>query len=92
MRETSFDLVILDILMPKLDGYGVLRKMAEAGLKTPVIMLTARADDDSVWDGYSRGATLYVTKPFDNKYLIDAVNYLIGDLSEAERREIERRL
>jgi len=92
IRSQKFDLVILDILMPKMDGFQVAKRMEQMGVQTPVIMLTAKADDESMWEGYRSGATLYVPKPFDNKYLLDAVRYLIGDISEQERREIERRL
>ena len=62
------------------------------GLQTPVVLLTAKADDSSMWEGYEKGATLYVTKPFENRYLLDAVNYFIGNISEAEKRRIERQL
>jgi len=92
MKKNRYDLVILDILMPNMDGFEVAKKMGEMDIHTPVIMLTAKADDKSMWEGYRHGATLYIPKPFENKYLVDAVNYLIGDISEEQRREIERRL
>ena len=92
VKQKHYDLIILDILMPKMDGYEVAKNLGEMGITTPIIMLTAKADDKSMWEGFRHGATLYVPKPFENKYLLDAVNYLIGDLTEQERREIERRL
>lgn len=92
LSSGDYDLMVLDIMMPKLDGYGVMKKLQERGMLLPVVMLTAKADDESVWEGYKQGATLYVTKPFENRLIIDAVNYLIGDISEDERRRIERAL
>lgn len=92
IRSKKFDLIILDILMPHMDGFEVAKKLDQMGLQIPVIMLTAKADDKSMWEGYKSGASLYVPKPFENKYILDAINYLIGDLTEQERREIERRL
>jgi DNA-binding response OmpR family regulator len=64
LSYTDFDAVILDIMMPKADGYEVLKQLREAGKKTPVIFLTAR---DSVTDrvkGLDSGANDYLIKPF----------------------------
>ncbi|HEU0104474.1 MAG TPA: response regulator transcription factor [Mycobacteriales bacterium] len=63
-RAGSFDLVLLDVGLPALDGFAVLRRLRGEGVRTPVIMLTAR---DSVGDtvaGLEGGANDYVTKPF----------------------------
>ena len=92
LSSGRYDLMVLDIMMPKMDGYEVMREMQQRGMALPVVMLTAKVDDDSVWEGYKQGATLYITKPFENKMLVDAVNYLIGDISEEERQRIERSL
>lgn len=64
LSYTDFDAVILDIMMPKADGYAVLRSLREAGKKTPVIFLTAK---DSIPDrvkGLDSGANDYIIKPF----------------------------
>ena len=92
LSSGRFDLMVLDIMMPKMDGYEVMREIQQRGMALPVVMLTAKVDDDSVWEGYKQGATLYITKPFENKMLVDAVNYLIGDISEEERQRIEKSL
>ena len=60
-----FDLVVLDLMLPKKDGYQVLREMRRAGIVTPVIMLTARAQDAEKVLGLELGADDYVTKPFN---------------------------
>lgn len=92
LSSERFDLMVLDIMMPKMDGYEVMKEIQQRRMSLPVVMLTAKVDDDSVWEGYKQGATLYITKPFENQMLIDAVNYLIGDLSDEERQRIERLL
>ncbi len=59
------DLVLLDVMMPKLDGWAVLQKLRESGVKTPVIMVTAKDSTDDKVRGFSTGADDYITKPFD---------------------------
>lgn len=64
MRE-SFDVVILDVMMPKLDGYEVLEHMRKAGVSTPVLMLTALGQNSDQLKGFRAGADDYLSKPFD---------------------------
>jgi DNA-binding response OmpR family regulator len=59
------ELVLLDVMMPKLDGWMVLQKVRESGAKTPVIMVTAKDSTDDKVRGFSTGADDYITKPFD---------------------------
>lgn len=66
------DLVLLDIMMPKMDGYEVCRKIREKS-NMPIIMLTARADEIDKVNGLEMGADDYVTKPFGNRELIARV-------------------
>ena len=66
------DLLLLDIMMPKMDGYEVCRKIREKS-SVPIIMLTARADEVDKVVGLEMGADDYVTKPFGNRELIARV-------------------
>lgn len=66
------DLVLLDIMMPKMDGYEVCRKLREKS-NVPIIMLTARADEVDKVIGLEMGADDYVTKPFGNRELMARV-------------------
>ena len=66
------DLILLDIMMPKMDGYEVCRKIREKS-NVPIIMLTARADEVDKVTGLEMGADDYVTKPFGNRELIARV-------------------
>jgi len=73
------DLVILDIMMPKMDGMAVCRhlKADPETAKIPVILLSARAQDMDIRDGLDIGANAYLTKPFDPVELIDVVARLL---------------
>ncbi len=70
LATENYDGVILDVMMPKVDGFTVLKRMREAGNKTPVLMLTARSEIDDKVLGLDSGANDYLTKPFDTKELL----------------------
>ncbi len=72
-----FDLVILDIMLPKRDGLSVLREIRRAGMTTPVLMLTARSRTDDKIDGLDRGADDYLAKPFSAAELLARVRALL---------------
>jgi DNA-binding response OmpR family regulator len=61
---TSYDLVLLDVRLPKLSGIQVCREMRDAGVETPVLMLTARSLVDQRVEGLDAGADVYLAKPF----------------------------
>jgi two-component system, OmpR family, copper resistance phosphate regulon response regulator CusR len=62
--SVPYDLIILDIMLPKKDGYQVCREMREQGLKTPILMLTAKDTIDDRVEGLDSGADDYLVKPF----------------------------
>lgn len=64
-RSHTFDAMVLDVMLPGLDGFGVVRRLREAGCQTPVLMLTARDTNRDVIHGLDSGADDYLTKPFD---------------------------
>jgi DNA-binding response OmpR family regulator len=68
-REGSFDLVILDVMLPRKDGFEVCRELRRAGLRTPVILLTAKTQESDKVLGLELGADDYVTKPFSPREL-----------------------
>lgn len=76
-RDGCYDLIILDLMLPKLDGLGVLRKMRSAGNRTPVLILTAQGEIRSIIDLLNAGADDYLSKPFDLGELIARVKALI---------------
>jgi two-component system, OmpR family, response regulator len=63
-REARPDLVVLDVMLPDLDGFEVIRRMREGGVRTPVVFLTARDATDDKIRGLTLGGDDYVTKPF----------------------------
>ena len=63
-REGVFDLILLDVMLPKKDGFEVCRELRRGGLTTPIIMLTAKAHEAEKVMGLEMGADDYVTKPF----------------------------
>jgi CheY-like chemotaxis protein len=89
LRQRKFDLMVLDIMMPRMDGYQVMDELKKVNPDLPVIMLTARTQPKDVWKGYVEGCHYYITKPFASEGLVRAVNYLLSNLSEAQRDDIE---
>ena len=76
-KETEPDLVILDLMLPGKDGYEVLREMRGGGMRTPVLILTARAQESDLVMGFDLGADDYVTKPFSTVELVTRVRALL---------------
>ena len=72
-----YDLLILDVMMPKMDGFDVARQVRRARCNTPILMLTARSDVQDRIAGLNAGADYYLTKPFDSGELIASINALL---------------
>ena len=87
IREELPDLVISDVMMPKLDGIALLRELRAEDMtrQIPFIMLTVRAQDGDIWEGYQSGADAYLTKPFKPDELLETVERVL----EEKGREIE---
>jgi len=80
-RKLKPDLIILDVMLPKMNGYKISRllKFDEAFKHIPVIMLTALAGENDRNTGVETGANAYVTKPFDTQQLLDTIKRYLGD-------------
>jgi two-component system response regulator MprA len=85
VREREPDLVVLDVMLPELDGLEVARRMRAAGSHVPIVMLTARGQLDEKIAGFQSGADDYVPKPFAFEELLARV----GALLRRQRREEE---
>lgn len=77
LLEGSFDLVILDIMMPGLDGLSVLRESRSEGVRTPMLMLSAKGDTDDRVRGLDLGADDYLAKPFSLNELFARIRALL---------------
>jgi CheY-like chemotaxis protein len=89
LREQRFDVVLLDVMMPKMDGWQVLEavKADESLRELPVVMLTAKVQDQDQIRGWSQGAADYITKPFSPLALSQVLqDVLATDPEEEERR------
>ena len=76
-REKTYAVIILDIMLPDTDGYTVCRKLREAGVRSGVLMLTARTLEDDVVTGFDAGADDYLAKPYRLRELLARVKALL---------------
>jgi DNA-binding response OmpR family regulator len=96
VQEWDPELIILDLMLPDLDGYRVLQHLRKTGVMTPVLILTARGEESDKVLGFRLGADDYVTKPFGVLELLARVEAILrrvrgasGQGGEAEEEEIE---
>jgi len=75
----KFDLVLLDLMLPGMDGFTVCREARTKGNRTPIIMLTAKGQDSDEQLGLQCGVSRYITKPFSPKSLLEMVQETIGN-------------
>ncbi len=85
-RNENFDLIIMDIMMPKLDGYSAVKEIRKTK-HTPVIMLSARGEEYDKLFGFEIGVDDYVTKPFSPKELLARIRAVIKRSAPAEQTE-----
>ncbi len=88
-RELRPDLIILDLMLPALDGYRVLSTLRDEGDSVPVLILTARSEEHDKVRGFRAGADDYVTKPFGLLELIGRVHALLRRSGQANERTEE---
>ena len=77
LEKGTFDLCILDVMMPKLDGFSLAKTILNKGDKTPFMFLTAKSLKEDKIKGYSIGAEDYITKPFDEDELLCKINVIL---------------
>ncbi|MEM9665174.1 MAG: response regulator transcription factor, partial [Bacteroidota bacterium] len=88
-NAADYDIVLLDVMLPKVDGFEVLRTTQENGLEAPVLLLTARGEQESVLQGFGLGADDYVTKPFSAEELAARVRAILHRTLPADRTPME---
>ena len=90
MEDNVYDIVILDLMLPKVDGLRVCRKLRDRGDATPILMLTARDQLEDKLEGFEVGADDYLVKPFEMEELLARLNALLrrarGEVSDGAIR------
>jgi len=76
-REGSFDLCLLDVMLPNLDGFSIGREIRSMNVRIPIIYLTAKSLKEDILEGYRLGADDYIVKPFDADVLIYKIAVLL---------------
>src|SRR5690606_274771 len=86
--QNKFDLIILDIMLPGMNGFEVLNRMRQNGVRTPVIILTARNAEEEVVQGLKHGADDYITKPFGVAELLARVSAVLRRTQQEDSRPV----
>lgn len=89
-KEDDFDLCIIDVMMPKMDGFTLAREIRTLKNTTPFIFLTAKTLQDDVLEGFSLGADDYITKPFSMEELLYRIKAILRRTSPEEESEKNR--
>jgi DNA-binding response OmpR family regulator len=92
LREKRPDLVILDLMLPKMSGHELCRKVRKEGLTTPILMLTARGEEKDRVAGLDQGADDYVTKPFSVPELLARIRALLRRVDLARTGDLPAEL
>ncbi len=88
-KKNSIDLIILDVMMPKLDGWSVLRQIRQENKQIPVVMLTARSEEQDELFGFELGVDEYITKPFSPKLMVARVEAILRRTSSQEKELLD---
>ena len=86
LESDNYDVVVMDIMMPIMDGITALKKLRERGNQIPVLLLTAKAEIDDKVLGLDSGANYYLTKPFDSKELLATIRAITRTQSEVSSK------
>jgi DNA-binding response OmpR family regulator len=94
MMDDAPDVLVLDIMMPQMDGYTVLKEIKSNGIKESmkILILTAKTSESDWVRGYKLGADAYLTKPFDTDELINGIDELLSMTKEQLRTRRDQEL
>src|SRR5215468_5902158 len=76
-QGSEFDVLVLDVMLPKMDGISIVRQLRQKRIGTPILLLTARDTPDDISTGLDAGADDYLTKPFAFKVLLARIRALV---------------
>lgn len=83
----NYDLILLDVMLPKKNGFDILKTLSQEKIKTPVIMLTAKSEIDDKLNGLEHGADDYITKPFAMRELIARIKAVLKRTNNIENTD-----
>lgn len=83
----NYDLILLDVMLPKKNGFDILKTLGQAKIKTPVIMLTAKSEIEDKLNGLEHGADDYITKPFSMRELMARIKAVLKRTNNIENTE-----
>lgn len=86
LESGNYDVAVLDVMMPKMDGITALKKLRASKNQIPVLLLTAKSETDDKVLGLDSGANYYLTKPFDTKELLAAIRAITRTQSEIDTK------
>ncbi|MBS2212394.1 response regulator transcription factor [Carboxylicivirga mesophila] len=87
-KEGQYDICILDVMLPNVDGFTIAREIKEYNQDIPIIFLTAKVMKEDVLEGFSTGADDYITKPFDSEILICKINAILNRNKRQQTEEV----
>lgn len=76
-EKGSYDLILLDVMLPNIDGFSIARKIRDSGSDVPFIFITAKTLREDIVEGYKTGADDYITKPFDSEILLFKIKAIL---------------
>ena len=88
-ERTAYDLILLDVMLPDIDGYEVIERLRAAGVRTPYLILSGLVDRESEFAALAFGRGDYLTKPFTREELIDCVEAAIAHSNLTEPADLE---
>ena len=84
----NYDLILLDVMLPKKNGFDILRDLRNEKIKTPIIMLTAKSEIDDKLNGLEHGADDYITKPFSMRELMARIKVVLKRVNSIDNTDI----
>ena len=87
-NKNKINLILLDVMMPKLDGWSVLRQIRQENKTLPIVMLTARAEEQDELFGFELGVDEYISKPFSPKVMVARVEAILKRTIPEEKDEL----
>ena len=90
-EKQAYDLILLDVMLPHVDGFTIAREIRNKDGKTPFIFITAKTLRDDIVEGYKTGADDYITKPFDSEILLYKIKAILNR-GDSNQQETEREI